>query len=151
MEALIEKLRVAQAQAIEHRPAVGGFPYLAETLRRAGVKRNTWTLPICQSVYFMEEGVVIQQGQPVTLGATIVPIFDETALIQALHQDQAGESTFPEFLQSAWKAGVLWYEVDFEKRSVVYGGARGERYMESYPAVTLEAFFPGDREGEKQR
>jgi hypothetical protein len=25
------------------RPKVGGFPYLAETLRRAGVKRNvTW-------------------------------------------------------------------------------------------------------------
>jgi uncharacterized protein YbcV (DUF1398 family) len=27
------------------RPKVGGFPYLAETLRRAGVTRNLWYLP----------------------------------------------------------------------------------------------------------
>ena len=94
---------------------------------------------------------MIQQGQPVTVGVAVLPVFDETALIHALRQDQAGESTFPEFLQRVWRAGVLWYDVDFEKRSVVYGGARGEKYTESYPAVTLEAFFPGDREGEKQR
>ena len=28
------------------RPKAGGFPYLAETLRRAGVTRNIWSLPV---------------------------------------------------------------------------------------------------------
>jgi len=36
----IEKLQAAQKKAMEGRPKVGGFPYLAETLRRAGVTRN---------------------------------------------------------------------------------------------------------------
>jgi uncharacterized protein YbcV (DUF1398 family) len=45
MNDVIENLKLAQQQAIKIRPKVGGFPYLAETLRRAGVTRNLWTLP----------------------------------------------------------------------------------------------------------
>jgi uncharacterized protein YbcV (DUF1398 family) len=137
MDALIEKLQTAQKRAMENRPKIGGFPYMAETLRQAGVKRNTWTLPVCQSVYCMEEGVVVQQGKSMAEGMVKVSVFDETALVRAIRTDQAGESTFPEFLQSAWNAGVLWYDVNFEKRTVVYGGAQGETYTESYPEVTL--------------
>ncbi len=137
MNNVLERLQAAQKQAMENRPEVGGFPYLAETLRQAGVKRNTWTLPACQSVYFLEEGAVVQQGKPLVEGAAAIPLFDEAALIQALRTDQAGKSTFPEFLQNVWNAGVLWYDVDFEKRVVVYGGAQGETYTESYPEVTL--------------
>ncbi|MGK2849052.1 MAG: DUF1398 domain-containing protein [Minisyncoccota bacterium] len=137
MDSLIEKLQNAQKKAMENRPKVGGFPYLAETLRQVGVKRNTWTLPVCQSVYFLEEGAVIQLGNPVAEGVAIAPAFDEEALIVAIRTDQAGESTFPEFLRSAWNAGVLWYDVDFEKRTVIYGGVQGEIYTESYPEVTV--------------
>lgn len=137
MDNILETLQSAQKKAIENRPEVGGFPYLAETLRQAGVKRNTWTLPVCQSVYFMKEGVVIQQGNPMVEGVVVAPLFDEVALIQALRTDQAGESTFTEFLRNIWNAGVLWYDVNFEKRVVVYGGAQGETYTESYPEVTL--------------
>ncbi len=39
MSKAIENLEAAQRQAIAIRPRVGGFPYLAETLRRAGTKR----------------------------------------------------------------------------------------------------------------
>ena len=38
MNKAIEALQAAQKRAIAGRPKVGGFPYLAETLRRAGVK-----------------------------------------------------------------------------------------------------------------
>ena len=51
MSKAIENLEAAQKRAMATRPKVGGFPYLAETLRRAGVIRNLWFLPACQSLF----------------------------------------------------------------------------------------------------
>jgi len=59
MSEAIETLQAAQKRAMASRPRVGGFPYLAETLRRAGVKRNYWCLPSCQSIYLTNEGPVV--------------------------------------------------------------------------------------------
>jgi uncharacterized protein YbcV (DUF1398 family) len=123
------------AQAI--RPRVGGFPYLAEVLRKAGVKRNVWSLPSGQSLFLTQEGPVVMQGQPLVTGAVDVPVFDEQALIRALRIDQVGESTFPEFLEATWRAGVVGYDVDLEGRTVAYQGFNGEEYIEAYPAVTV--------------
>jgi uncharacterized protein YbcV (DUF1398 family) len=64
-------------------------------------------------------------------------VFDERALIQALRVDQAGESTFPEFLEASWRAGVIRYNVDLEARIVAYQGCNGEEYIEAYPAVSI--------------
>ena len=55
MSSAIEKLQAAQKRAMAIRPKVGGFPYLAEVLRQAGVKRNLWFLPSCQSLYLMDD------------------------------------------------------------------------------------------------
>lgn len=137
MSTAIKKLQIAQKQAMANRPKVGGFPYLAETLRIAGVKQNIWSLPSCQSIYLMEDGSVVQQGKTLVDGSADIPAFDKDALIKALRTDQAGESTFPEFLLATWKAGVIWYQVDFEKRTVTYGGCKGETYVESYPSVKI--------------
>ncbi len=138
MSKAIETLQAAQKRAMAGRPKVGGFPYLAETLRRAGVKRNVWNLPSCQSLYLMDEGPVVMQGAPLVSGTVDVPMFGREALIRALRTDQAGESTFPEFLMGAWKAGVVRYEVDFDVRTVTYYGCNGEEYLEEYPAVKVE-------------
>jgi uncharacterized protein YbcV (DUF1398 family) len=54
MSKAIENLQAAMQRAATIRPKVGGFPYLAETLRQAGVTRNLWYLPACQSVYLTE-------------------------------------------------------------------------------------------------
>ncbi|MFM2374823.1 MAG: hypothetical protein RLZZ234_818 [Candidatus Parcubacteria bacterium] len=124
--------------AMANRPAVGGFPFLAECLRMAGVVKNVWELPAAQSVYVMEDGVVVSQGTPLVVGMNDVPAFDEAALVAALRTDQEGKSTFPEFLLAAYAAGVVHYEVDFHARTVSYAGARGERYTEAYPGVTIE-------------
>lgn len=129
---LMEAMKFAQA----NRPRVGGFPYLAEVLRKAGVARNVWSLPSCQSLYLTQEGPVVMQGAPLVNGAVDVPRFDEEALIKALRVDQAGESTFPEFLNATWLAGVVRYDVDLEARTVAYKGCNGEEYIEAYPAVT---------------
>jgi uncharacterized protein YbcV (DUF1398 family) len=134
----IETLEATMKRAISGRPKVGGFPYLAETLRRAGVKRNHWSLPSCQSLYLTEEGPVVSQGAPLISGMSDVPAFDREALIRALRTDQRGESTFPEFLMASWRAGVVRYDVDFDARTVSYYGCNDEVYVEAYPAVNVE-------------
>jgi len=137
MSKAIETLQAAQQRAMAGRPKVGGFPYLAETLRRAGVRRNIWVLPACQSLYLTDEGPVVMQGQPLLSGTTDAPSFDGEAVIRALRTDQAGESTFPEFLRASWAAGVVRYEADFLARTVTYYGCCGEEYIESYPEVSV--------------
>ena len=138
MSKAVENLQAAQARAMVVRPTGGGFPYLAETLRQAGVTRNFWALPACQSLFLTADGPVVIQGQPLVTGMADVPPFDREALIRALRTDQAGEGTFPEFLAASWRAGVVRYEVDFAARVVVYYGCQGEEYMEEYPAVALD-------------
>lgn len=133
----IENLNEALKRAMTNRPKVGGFPHLAEVLRQAGVIKNTWHLPSCQSFYLTKLGAVITQGSPLVEGMTIVPPFDEMALVRALRIDQAGNSTLPEFLLASWKAGVISYDVDFEKHECTYYGSLGECYVESYPVVEL--------------
>ena len=138
MSKLIEDLTNAQKYAMSIRPKVGGFPVLAEVLRQAGAKMNRWSLPSCQSVYLMKDGSVIQQGTPLFLGTHEIPNFDREVLITAIRADQDGKSTFPEFLVSAWNAGVISYDADFLSRKVTYYGVNGESYTEDYPAVELK-------------
>jgi uncharacterized protein YbcV (DUF1398 family) len=138
MNKAIENLMEAQKFAMSIRPKVRGFPYLAEALRMSGVTRNLWQLPSCQSVYLTTEGAVVTQGTPLLTGNAIIPKFDREALIRALRIDQAGQSTFPEFLKASWEAGVVSYDVDLEKRKITYFGALGESYIEDYPAVEVQ-------------
>lgn len=138
MKKLTDKLIEAQKYAMSIRPKVGGFPYLAEALRQAGVQVNLWSLPSCQSIYIMEEGQVVQQGTPLVTGTHAIPKFSREALIKAIRTDQNGESTFPEFLKATWEAGVVAYDADFISRKVSYFGARGESYVESYPEVEIK-------------
>ncbi|SAK83491.1 hypothetical protein AWB76_05750 [Caballeronia temeraria] len=126
MSQAIEKLVAAQQRAMRDKPDVGGFPYLAEVLRKAGVSSNVWSLPSCQSLYLTVHGPVVQQGTPLAQGSLDVPPFDREALIKALRADQAGESSFPVFLHNAWNAGVVRYEVDLIRRCVTYAGCQGE-------------------------
>jgi uncharacterized protein YbcV (DUF1398 family) len=137
MSKAVENLTSALQRAMADRPQVGGFPYIAETLRRAGITRNLWSLPACQSLYLTQSGPVMMQGTPLIEGTTDVSPFDRDALIRALRTDQAGRSTFPEFLMAAWTAGVVRYDVDFVARTVSYYGSGEESYVESYPAAKL--------------
>ena len=113
MSKAIDKMQGALKKAMEMRPKVGGFPYLAETLRSAGVAKNIWFLPACESLYLTTEGAVVMQGTPLISGTYNVPVSNREALIRALRIDQAGESIFPEFLAASWAAGVVRYDVDF--------------------------------------
>lgn len=138
MNNAIDNLNRALSYAMSRRPKKGGFPFIAEVLRSAGITRNMWCLPSCQSTYLTHLGPVVMPGSYVIQGMEMVPTFDQEALIRALRLDQAGEGTFPEFLQAAWNAGVVRYEVDFETRRVSYYGVFGDSYVEDYPAVDLK-------------
>ena len=137
MSTAIDNLQAALTRAIAGRPKVGGFPYLAETLRLAGVRRNEWHLPCFHSLYLTEDGPVVMPGPALVSGPTDVPPFDQERLVRALRADQSGESTFPEFLTAAWAAGTVRYDVDFGARTVTYYGCNGEAYVEAYPAVEV--------------
>jgi uncharacterized protein YbcV (DUF1398 family) len=73
MSKATENLEAAQKRALAIRPRVGGFPYLAETLRRAGVTRNFWSPPACQSLFLTNDGPVVTQGTPLATGTMDVP------------------------------------------------------------------------------
>ena len=77
-------------------------------------------------------------GTPLASGSLDVPPFDQEALIAALRTDQAGKSSFPEFLAASWHAGVVRYEVDFTARTCTYYGCNDEQYKETYPAISLD-------------
>ncbi|WP_129780242.1 DUF1398 domain-containing protein [Peristeroidobacter soli] len=137
MSKAVANLQAAQQRAMAIRPKVGGFPYLAETLRSAGVSKSTWSLPSCESRYDTLEGPVVIQGTSLISGAADVPRFDQDALIAAIRRDQSGDADFPEFLASAWRAGVIGWEVDLNERTVTYYGCGDEEYVERYPAVEI--------------
>ena len=101
MSKVLEDLTTAMKRASETRPKVGGFPHLAEALKQAGATRNVWSLPSCQSLFLTHDGAVVMQGTPLVSGASDVPAFDKDGLIKALRTDQAGQSTFPQFLDAS--------------------------------------------------
>ncbi|NEM90582.1 DUF1398 domain-containing protein [Galbitalea soli] len=139
MSTASDNLTAAQRHGMAIRPLVGGFPVLAKVLHEAGVRRNEWTLPAAQSLSLTDLGTVVQLGEPLGSGALDVAPFDREAVVAAIRADQAGKSSFPEFLQAAWRAGVVRYVADFDSRTVTYYGADGQSYAESYPDVELPA------------
>lgn len=132
---LIEHVVEAQQRGAAARPKVAGFPYLAETLRLAGITRIAVTVPSWTTVLTTAEGSVLQQGSPMTEGTVEVPPFDRDAFLTALRADQAGEMAFPDWMEATWRAGVLWYEVDLDARSCTYRSPAGDSYVEQYAAV----------------
>lgn len=77
MSNAIDNLNKGMMRAAAIRPKVGGFPYLAETLRQAGVTRNVWSLPACQSLFLTNDGPIVVQGAPLVSGSVSGILIDE--------------------------------------------------------------------------
>ncbi|MET8752214.1 DUF1398 family protein [Streptomyces sp. NPDC004667] len=137
MSTAIENLKAALERAAAVRPRVGGFPYLAEALRQAGVSAVRCTVPAGISVYITDAGPVVTRTTPILEGMADIAPWDEEALTAAIRADQAGRTSYPEFIDGCWNAGVLHYEVDLNARTCTYNGALGDAYTESYPSVSI--------------
>jgi len=134
----IANLQAAHARAAAVRPAVHGFPYLAEVLRQAGVSRYHHSIPSGTTLYVTDAGPVLMQDDPVVApGMTDVASWNRDAVVTALRTDQSGNSSYPQFVRSCWAAGVVHYDVDLQSRTCTYAGAGGECYVESYPRVEV--------------
>ncbi|MEU5149887.1 DUF1398 domain-containing protein [Streptomyces yangpuensis] len=133
----ISRLQTAMERGAAARPRAGGFPYLAESLRQAGVSHCRMAVPSNAFLYLTGHGNVVVQGEPLVTGFAVAPPFDRAGLIAALRADQAGETTFPEFVRGCWAAGIVRYDVDTAARTCTYYGADGASYTEDYPAVVL--------------
>ena len=134
---LLNNLENAIARSENARPKIGGFPYLAECLRQEGFTKNIWCLPSGDSFYFSKEESLVVPGKSLINGVSQTPLFSERELITTLRADQAGLTTFPEFLMNTWKSGVVKYEVNFIERYVIYYGSNEEEYREIYPVIEI--------------
>jgi uncharacterized protein YbcV (DUF1398 family) len=67
---IIRTIAQAQNHAQQFRPKVGGFPYLAEALRQAGVVRYVFEVPSMSVLYVTKRGSVVQpsSGRPRSSG-----------------------------------------------------------------------------------
>lgn len=133
----IATVQTAVARGMAARPKIGGFPHLAEALRQAGVRSYHFDVASASVTYVTDAGIVLQPGHLLRDDWTAIGAFDEATLIAAIRADQQGASTFPEFVEASFRAGVVRYVVDTGTRTCTYLGLRGERYVEDYPAVEL--------------
>lgn len=136
MSTTLQSIREALEYAAANRPKVGGFPYLAEALRRAGVTGYFFDVASASTVYTTSAGAVLQVGAPIREGMVELPPFDKEALVRALRADQAGETSFPEFIENAFDAGVYRFAIDTGARTCTYFAPDNQHYVESYPAVS---------------
>ncbi len=136
---LVETVAQAQRRGAAARPRVNGFPYFAEALRAAGITLVHTSIATGGSVYYLADGAVAQSFDPIVGPVEAVPAWNETALIGAIRADQAGLTTFPEFLHDTWQAGVIHFVVDLADRTCTYFGTSDNHYVETYPAVAAIA------------
>jgi uncharacterized protein YbcV (DUF1398 family) len=130
----------ARERGARLRPAVGGFPVLAESLRQAGIDAVHCDVASMTTLYRTGRDAVVDQQAPLVNGPARVADFDRDAVIAAIRRDQRGESTSPEFMVDIWRAGVITYDIDLAARTCTYLGVdpTTDVYVEDYPAITID-------------
>ncbi|WP_133056409.1 hypothetical protein [Mycobacterium decipiens] len=83
MSDAIDNLEAARNRAASIRPKVGGFAYLAETLRRAGVTGYQHVVPAATGLYLTDAGPVVTQASPIVDGIAEVAPWNRDAVIAA--------------------------------------------------------------------
>jgi uncharacterized protein YbcV (DUF1398 family) len=66
-----------------------------------------------ESLYLTEHDSVVLQGTPLVTGIVDVPPFNRGMLITSLRIEQAGNSTFTEFLAATWRAMIFRASAQF--------------------------------------
>jgi uncharacterized protein YbcV (DUF1398 family) len=137
---LVHVVHEARTRGMRARPTIGGFPYLAESLRDAGISAVHCDVASMSTIYRSARGAVVDQQEPLTRGLDTVASFDRDAVVTAIRRDQNGESTYAEFMVGIWKAGVVSYDIDLHARTCAYQGVDPlvDLYVEEYALVMLD-------------
>jgi len=110
------------------------YPQLFNALKKIGVERYEVDV-LKHEIKYVGEGTSFMHGapdgfQPLTAG----PVFDKAALKKALARVQAKETTYTQFLAEIAAAGVPYYRVDMQPRTVTYHGQnRSQKLVEKVP------------------
>lgn len=116
--ALHDKIKTAYS-------ASKSYPQLVKALVEIGVQSYTVDTATGTILYRFSNGENhLQAGEALR---TIEGKFSEEATIAAIRTNQAGKSTYPEFMEQVALAGVRFYEATLEgnKKRVTYIGTGG--------------------------
>lgn len=108
------------------------FPKTFETLREAGVASYRFDVARGTTSFFGMDGGSFSES----LQVTEVPVslgLDPTALRAAIEEHIAQQTPFSDFRLKAAAAGVEYWNVDMERRTVAYAGLDGRTHLEIVP------------------
>jgi hypothetical protein len=121
------------------RPKVGGFPYLAETLRLAGVTRKPLVSARVPELIVDRVWAGSDGWSPLGVRYRGCAGFQSRRADCGASDRRAGTARSPSFWPHCGTPGSFAYDVDFAARTVGYFGCNGEEYIEPYPAVDLKS------------
>src|ERR1700723_873862 len=148
----VDNLQDAQQRAMAGRPKVEGFPYLAETLRRAGVTRNLWFLPACQSLFLTSDGSVVIQGAPLVSGIADVRPFDREARTKLYEPTKPERARFSNFSRLHGRLGLCGtMSTSQSARSPTMAAMGSSTSKAILPSILSRHRFPADRGSQSRR
>jgi len=121
-----EKLKNAYATA-------QNYPDLATKLIESGILSYTVEVAAGLMLYRLAHGETIFHDSDIE-PKVIAAQFNQEQVIKAIHDNQQGKSTFPEFMDAIAAAGVRFYEATLngDQKRVTYMGSGGF-YEEEIP------------------
>ncbi|WP_127582155.1 DUF1398 family protein [Paenibacillus koleovorans] len=112
------------------------YPRTFQAFREAGVVSYRNMLADHTTVFFGGDGTSYEEMAPEGAGPglAVADMYDGEAVRRDLAHHQQHRTPYVEFVQDMARAGVRYYEVNMERRVVIYtSGRAGESYTEDVP------------------
>lgn len=114
------------------------FPKTFETLKSEGVMSYRFDVPTCETVFMGDNGIAYSELLAGAERIEIAPTLDADAVAPAIKRHIANHTPFLDFRIEAARAGVEYWEVAMDARTVTYVGVNGDKHVEQVPALAAE-------------
>lgn len=134
METIIQIMNTKIIQECVHGSLNGtrNFPQIVMALTQEGFESYHVDFNRHECRYYMPNGE--SHVETVNLEQGIMnKEFSAAKVEAAVRRAQAGTATYPQFVQSMYEAGCLYYIVYLTGKKVVYMGRNGETHIELFP------------------
>lgn len=111
------------------------FPKTFEALKGAGVAAYRYDVPTGETVFMGASGISLSELPSGAGRVEIAPDFDQQAIASAIKKHSVEHTPFQDFRTDAARAGVEYWEVSMENRTVKYCGAGGCQHTEQVPQL----------------